>query len=235
MNMKSILKGLLSCFILGMISTTSFADTYDTTKVCAGQAMYVVDTATSGGTYTFQWIDASNAVIGTDDTLNVTSVMTSNATVDPIIRTYRLIVSQTGGAGCSADTFHKTVISYPQLATSLASANPFYCVGNPTNIVITATTVTSNAANAAPSAPVVYTWDPGTAPAGSASANVYTVLAASFPATPGTYTYATSVTYSQTLQGSVAGLAGCTASNTVGVIVNAAPSVNGTTVITSFQ
>jgi len=234
--MKTMLNRLLLCLILGLISTVSFADTYDTTHVCANQAMYVVDTAVSGGTYAFQWLNDANAVVSTDDTLNVTSVMTDNATADPVFVTYRLIVNQTGGAGCSADTFHKVLVVYPKLSTTLAAASPFYCLGNPTDIVITATTVTNNAAAAAPTAAVAYTWTPtAPAPSGSAAANVYTVPTASFPTSAGTYNYSASVTYSQALQGSTAGLAGCTASNAVGVVINAAPAVNGTTVITSFQ
>lgn len=212
----------------------------DTSKVCSAQQLTLAGpTPTAPATYTYEWRDDANTVVGTTLNFVVLPINTTNNTGAPVIKTYKLTVTQTGGASCPSNVYTKVVIAYPPLATTATPAQPFYCLGSPTNIVITAVTTAGAAQTPALNAGyggLVYTWTPGTtpvAPAGTAAANIYTVT--TFPTAAGTYTYNASVTYAETLVGTAAGMAACTANSTANVVINAAPTVNSTTVTTTYQ
>ncbi len=209
-------------------------------KVCSGQQMSLIAPAPiAPATYTYEWRDDANVLVGTDDTLVLLPISTTNTTGAPVIKNYKLTVTQTGGAACPSNVYTKVVIAYPALATTATPDQPFYCLGSATNLVITATTTAGTGQTPALNGAyggLVYTWTPGTspaAPAGTAAANVYTVT--TFPTAAGTYTYNASVTYAETLVGTTAGMAACTANSTANVVINTAPTVNATTVTTTYQ
>lgn len=244
MNKKMILKSIAIAFlmVIGVTAANAQSGTgglSDTSKICAGQQLTLKGpTATAGVTYTYEWKNGAGAVVGTDSTLVLTG--NANTTNAPTLTTYTLTVTQTGGASCPSNVYTKVLVIYPHLAVTATPASPFYCLGSPTNIVITATTTANGTAPTTANGygGLVYTWTPGTtpaAPAGTAAANVYTVASANFPTTAGTYTYNASVTYAQTLVGTTAGMAACTASSTANVVINNAPTVNSTTVTTTYQ
>lgn len=245
MNKKMIFKAIAvaTFMVIGVTAANAQAGAgglSDTSKVCSGQQLSLIAPApTAPATYTYEWRDDANTVVSTNDTFALLSASTTNNTGAPEIKTYKLTVTQTGGAACPSNVYTKVVIAYPALATTATPDQPFYCLGSATNIVITAVTTAGAGQTPATTAgygALVYTWTPGTspvAPAGTAAANVYTVT--TFPTAAGTYTYAASVTYAETLVGTTAGLAGCTASSTANVVINSAPTVNTTTVTTTYQ
>lgn len=234
MKSQTTLKIAIVCLLMGFLPKLSHAQNDTSTiNICAGQALYLVDTAISSGADSFLWWNAeTGTVLGSNDTLNVTGTMTANTTavLDTLIVSFT--ASHTGGATCATDTFTKKMILYPHITTNITPSAAFYCLNNGTDVVLTDTTL-ANGANTA--IPLAYTWSPvSTAPAGSGTSNVYTIPASSFTAA-GTYNYNISVTYSATLVGSTTGLAGCTATDGVAVIINLPPTVTGTSVQTTFQ
>ncbi len=245
MNKKMILKSITvaAVMVIGITAANAQVGTgglSDTSKVCSGQQLTLAaPTPTAPATYTYEWKDDANTVVGTSATFVVLPINTTNNTGAPVIKTYKLTVTQTGGASCPSNVYTKVVIAYPPLATTATPDQPFYCLGSPTNIVVTAATTAG--AGQTPGltlgyGALVYTWTPGTtpaAPAGTAAGNVYTVT--TFPTAAGTYTYNASVTYAETLVGTTAGMAACTANSTASVIINNAPTVNSTTVTTTYQ
>jgi hypothetical protein len=245
MNKKMIFKSIAVAAFMAIGVTAANAQVgtgglSDTSKVCSAQQLTLAGpTPTAPATYTYEWRDDANTVVGTTLNFVVLPINTTNNTGAPVIKTYKLTVTQTGGASCPSNVYTKVVIAYPPLTTTATPAQPFYCLGSPTNIVITAVTTAGAAQTPALNAGyggLVYTWTPGTtpaAPAGTAAANVYTVT--TFPTTAGTYTYNASVTYAQTLVGTTAGMAACTANSTANVVINNAPTVNSTTVTTTYQ
>lgn len=247
MNRKMILKSIAAAALMVIGATAANAQVgtgglSDTSKVCSGQQLTLAGpTPTAPATYTYEWKDDANTVVGTGSSFVVLPINTTNNTGAPVIKTYKLTVTQTGGASCPSNVYTKVVIAYPALATTATPAQPFYCLGSPTDIVITAVTTAGAAQTPATTSgygSLVYTWTPGTtpaAPAGTAAANVYTVASANFPSAAGTYNYTASVTYAETLVGTTAGMAACTASSTANVVINNAPTVNNTTVTTTYQ
>lgn len=250
MNINMIYKSIViaSVMILGASAANAQAGASglsDTSKVCASQLLTLTGPAApSGQTYTYAWTDATGTPItGAGQSVSVAATVTANTTGTPIVKTYKLTVTQTGGAACPSTEYTKVLVIYPQLAVAVAAANPFYCVGSAVDLVITATTTAGGGNTPGISAGgyggLVYTWTPGTTPAAPAgiantAGNVYTVAAANFPAV-GTYTYNAAVTYAQALVGTPATMALCNVSNSATINITAAPAVNSTTVTTTYQ
>jgi len=248
MNRKSIIKSIVIAgfAVLGTTAANAQAGANglsDTSKVCAGQQVTLTAPApVAPNVYTYVWADESNTPIpsATNMTYVVTPTATANTTGAPTFKIYKLTVTQTGGASCPSTVYTKVIITYPHLNTEVTSANNFYCLGNPVDIVLTANTTSAGTALATYQGYGIldYSWTPGTtpaAPAGTATGNVYTVAAANMPTTAATYTYNAAVKYADILVGTVAGLAACSVNDDGNVIIQAAPVVNSTTVTTSFQ
>ena len=252
MKMQSILKSALVLAMLGLGINSSFAQA-DSSKICSGQATTLTaPTAPGGQTYTYQWTDMqSNTSAGTSAALALDSTGTDNNTAAPIIRLFKLVVTQTGGASCPSTDYIKALIIYPRLKDTAITANAFYCLGSPMNIVMTATAKTNNGANATPTtgpgtSPLNYgayafsSWSPAaispnTVTTTSVTGDTYTINSANFPSSAGTTTYTVHVAYTDILVGTVAGIAKCASNGTGNVIVNSAPTINSSTVTTTFQ
>lgn len=238
MNNNLTLKLSMATILLLLGSYTSQAS-IDTSKVCSGQGITLTAPApTPPATYSYEWQDESSTVVGSAAALVLSPTTIVNTTNAPIIKKYTLKLSQTGGASCPAEDFVKIIVIHPHLTVTATPQEPFYCLGNATNIVITAT------AHANAQTPgllgtygtLSYTWTHGgTSPAGSGSGNVYTVPSASFPTSAGNYTYDVEVQYAYALAGTTAGMAQCKASATATVDVTPAPTVNSTNVTTTYQ
>lgn len=220
----------------------------DTSKVCTGQTTLPKGPdAPSGVTYSYAWFDAqnNNASAGTTQEITIAGTTLANTTGTPKQFIYKLVVSQSGAgvAVCPSDTFYKVILVYPALNNTLTSNFSVICPGNGTDLVLTSPT--TSGASQTPAlfgnyGAVKYAWSgsgiaANTTTTGIAN-NTYTVTSANLPAANATpYTYTAAVSYVETLAGTSGVLAACTHSANASVTITAAPSINSSSVTTSFQ
>lgn len=210
----------------------------DTSKICSGQGLTLHGPQPPASTvYAYEWKDGVT-VVSTDSLLVLPTATPSTTITAPAIKNYTLTVTQTGGAACPSEVYTKVVISYPPLTDTVIAASAFYCLTGGVDVVLNATALANGSAPGLTSGygGLVYTWS-GTPNAGATTSNsgaTYTIPASNFTSA-NTYTYTNSVTYIETLVGTTAGKAACTASSFANVIINVAPTVNNTTVTTTYQ
>jgi hypothetical protein len=248
MNKQSIFGIMMTFAALAVGLADANAQGSDTSKVCTGQTTLPKGPdAPSGVTYSYAWFDAqnSNASAGTTQEITIAGTTLANTTGAPKQFIYKLVVSQSGAgvAVCPSDTFYKVILVYPALNNTLTSNYSVICPGNGTNLVLTSPT--TSGASQTPTlfgsyGAVTYAWSGSGIPANTTTTgianNTYTVLSASLPAANATpYTYTTAVSYVETLAGTAGVLAACTHSANASVTITAAPSINNSSVTTSFQ
>ncbi|RYZ46851.1 MAG: hypothetical protein EOP49_22555 [Sphingobacteriales bacterium] len=249
MSKKSIFRTLLLATTFVALGTAAAnAQGSDTSKVCTGQTTLPKGPdAPNGVTYSYAWFDAQNgnASAGTTQQITIAGSVLANTTGAPKQFIYKLVVSQSGAnvAVCPSDTFYKVILVYPALNNTLTSNYSVICPGNGTNLVLTSPT-TSGAAQTptllGAYGTVKYAWSGSGIPASTTTTgianNTYTVTSANLPAASVTpYTYTAAVSYVETLAGTTAVLAACTHSATTNVTISNAPSINNSSVSTTYQ
>lgn len=247
-NKQSIFGIMITCTALIFGLTSANAQGSDTSKVCTGQTTLPKGPdAPSGVTYAYAWFDAqnSNASAGTTQEITIAGTTLANTTGAPKQFIYKLVVSQSGAgvAVCPSDTFYKVILVYPALNNTVTSNFSVICPGNGTDLVLTSPTtsgVSQTPALLGSYGTVKYAWSGSGIPANTITTgianNTYTVASASLPAANATpYTYTAEVSYVETLAGTAGVLAACTHSADASVTITNAPSINSSSVTTSFQ
>lgn len=250
MKTNQSLKWMLAAIALGIATTTTVkAQSSDTSKVCSGQTTLPKGPdAPNGTTYSYVWFDAqnSNAVLASTQQVTIPGATLSNTTNAPRQFVYKLVVSETGAgiSACPSDTFYKVILVYPALTNTLTTNYTTICTSGQQDLVLTSPT-TATAAGTAPAlfgnyGTVKYAWTgsgiaANTTTTGIAN-NTYTVTAANLPAANATpYTYSAAVSYVETIVGLSPAIDGCTHTANANVTITTAPTVNNTSVTTTFQ
>jgi hypothetical protein len=249
MKHHSILKAFaITCALMTVVIAETSAQNSDTSKVCTGQTTLPKGPdAPSGVTYAYAWFDAqnSNASAGATQEITIAGTTLVNTTGAPKQFVYKLVVSQSGAgvAVCPSDTFYKVIMVYPALDNSVAANYSTICPGNGTDLVLTSPTTAGNSqtpALAGNYGTLKYAWSGDGIPASTTTTgianNTYTVTTANLPAANATpYTYTAAVSYVETLAGTSTVLAACTHSANASVTISAAPSINSSSVTTTYQ
>lgn len=248
MNHQSIFRSIIMAGVFTVASLSAQAQGSDTSKVCTGQTTLPKGPDAPGGvTYSYAWFDAQNgnASAGTTQQITISGTTLANTTGAPKQFIYKLVVSQsgTGVAVCPSDTFYKVILVYPALNNTLTSNFSVICPGNGTNLVLTSPTTSGTSQTPAllgSYGVVKYAWSGSGIPASTTTTgianNTYTVTSANLPAASVTpYTYTAAVAYVETLAGTSTVLAACAHSANTSVTISSAPSINSTSVTTTYQ
>lgn len=246
MNAKSIFRTIAVAAALLSGGTAVYAQNSDTSKVCTGQTTLPSGpTPPVGVTYTYAWFDGQNNSAGATQQISIPGTTLANTTGAPVQFVYKLVVSQSGAgiSACPSDTFYKVIIVYPALNNTLSPNFTTICPSGGVNLVLTAPTTAGAAQTPAMFGnygALHYAWSGSGIPANTTTDglanNSFTLLSASLPApnvTP--YTYTAVVSYAETLVGTAPVLAACTHSANTQVTISAAPSINSSSVTTTFQ